>query len=179
MHHIFASNTGVLMGPTASAMHAAHSPDSMRRSIIWTSPTQAAAWSGVRRSWSYKVNGKWSVRSQFTGFADIAKATWWWHPVLNRISINIIHTSALTSSFLCNNNWTSSALRLKMAWTRGGCKTIEKYLLGERDRLERCFQQTLRYRCSRRTIRRSPPRYKNRRITSQQAHTRRYVWRWR
>lgn len=35
----------------------------------------------------------------------------------------IIHTSALTSSCLCNNSWTSSALRLKMACTRGGCKT--------------------------------------------------------
>ncbi len=39
-----------------SLMHAAHSPDSMRRSIIWTSPTQAAAWSGVRRSWSCGIN---------------------------------------------------------------------------------------------------------------------------
>lgn len=47
----------------------------------------------------------------------------------NRISVGLIRTSALTSSFLCNNNWTSSALRLKMAWTRGGYKTIKiKYM---------------------------------------------------
>lgn len=47
-----------LMGFTVSVIHRAHSPDSMRRSIIWTSPTQAAAWSGVRRSWSYIARKK-------------------------------------------------------------------------------------------------------------------------
>lgn len=114
----------VLMGSTVPVMHGAHSPDSMRRSIIWTSPTQAAAWSGVRRSWSYGGGGKKETNKLIAAAsANIESLA----PIFkNRISTGIIRTSALTSSFLCNNNWTSSALRLKMAWTRGGYKTIKK-----------------------------------------------------
>lgn len=123
-----------LMGFTVSVIHRAHSPDSMRRSIIWTSPTQAAAWSGVRRSWSYiarkKKKSEWGYCcsyciSSLYLFIYLFNGT----NFQNRISVGIIRTSALTSSFLCNNNWTSSALRLKMAWTRGGYKTIKiKYM---------------------------------------------------
>lgn len=36
------------------------------------------------------------------------------------------HTSALTSSFLCKNNFTSSTFRLNMAWTRGGWRRGKK-----------------------------------------------------
>lgn len=113
----------VLMGSSVSVIHRAHSPDSMRRSIIWTSPTQAAAWSGVRRSWSYTARKKKKIRAScsYCKYRVVFMA-----PIFkNRTSVGIIRTSALTSSFLCNNNWTSSALRLKMAWTRGGYKTIK------------------------------------------------------
>ena len=105
----------------SSCNYARRKPDSMSRSIIWTSPTHAAACSGVRRSWS-------------CGEKKPDENQWWhlisikhynrerWSCITVQTQIHFIHTSALTSSFLCNNNWTSSALRLKMAWTRGGCR---------------------------------------------------------
>lgn len=116
----------VLMGFTVSVIHRAHSPDSMRRSIIWTSPTQAAAWSGVRRSWSCTARKK-KIRVRLLLHLLHIESFFFFNGTnfQNRISVGLIRTSALTSSFLCNNNWTSSALRLKMAWTRGGYKTIK------------------------------------------------------
>lgn len=117
----------------------------MRRSIIWTSPSQAAAWSGVRRSWSWHT--KKNVGKQIfifffyflftptffkgphTPYVQSSRQSvhsYWllckWHTLFMHTLTQGIHqhTSALTSSFLCKNNFTSSAFRLNMAWTRGG-----------------------------------------------------------
>lgn len=73
MHHISLT----LKRTKVSLMHTAHSPDSMRRSIIWTSPTQAAAWSGVRRSWSCGIN-IWSTRRMTAfHFSGLKEITWY------------------------------------------------------------------------------------------------------
>lgn len=66
---------------------------------------------------------------EFSYLARQKKNLSWHEPVLQRSFMHLILTSALTSSFLCNNSWTSSALRLKMAWTRGGCNTGIRNLL--------------------------------------------------